>query len=57
MGWRNECGNIKSITSVHRVRLLISGEMSVETLKDILTAGTPVYCIVAMFLYWLVIGY
>lgn len=28
-----------------------------ETLKDILTAGTPVYYIVAMFLYWLVIGY
>lgn len=36
---------------------LLCGEMSVETLKDILTAGTPVYCIVAMFLYWLVIGY
>ncbi len=30
---------------------------SIEALKDILAAGTPVYCIVAMFLHWLVIGY
>lgn len=29
----------------------------IKALKDILTTGTPVYCIVAMFLYWLVIGY
>lgn len=30
---------------------------SIEALKDILAAGTPVYFVLAMFLHWLVIGY